>query len=52
MTTKGLLSENPDPTVDEIKEALAGNLCRCGCYQAIVQAVLRAARETREAVVR
>jgi len=43
MATKGLLNENPHPTLDEVKEALSGNLCRCGCYAAIAQAVLRAA---------
>ena len=44
MTAKAFLDENPDPTLDEVKEALAGNLCRCGCYQGIAQAVLAAAR--------
>jgi aerobic-type carbon monoxide dehydrogenase small subunit (CoxS/CutS family) len=43
MATKGLLNENPHPTLDEVKEALSGNLCRCGCYAAIGQAVLRVA---------
>lgn len=43
MTTRALLNENPNPTVDEIKEALSGNLCRCGCYAGITQAVLHAA---------
>jgi carbon-monoxide dehydrogenase small subunit len=45
MTAKAFLAENPDPTLDEVKEALAGNLCRCGCYQGIAQAVLAAARQ-------
>ena len=40
MTAKGLLNENPNPSINEIKENLSGNLCRCGCYSAIVQAVL------------
>ncbi len=43
MAAKGLLNENPDPTMDEVKEALAGNICRCGCYPAIARAVLKAA---------
>lgn len=43
MTAHGLLNENPAPTVDEIRSALSGNLCRCGCYQAITRAVQRAA---------
>jgi carbon-monoxide dehydrogenase small subunit len=43
MAATGLLNENPDPTLDEVKEALAGNICRCGCYPAIARAVLKAA---------
>ena len=39
MTTRALLDENPAPTLDEVKEALSGNLCRCGCYAAIAMAV-------------
>ena len=39
LTTVALLNENPKPTDDEIREYLAGNLCRCGSYQNIVQAV-------------
>ncbi len=42
MATKGLLLEKPKPTLSEIKEGLSGNLCRCGCYPAIGQAVLKA----------
>jgi len=48
MTAKGLLSENPDPTLEEVKEGLSGNLCRCGCYPAIAQATLRAAKKSME----
>jgi aerobic carbon-monoxide dehydrogenase small subunit len=48
MTAKAFLIENPEPTLDEVREALAGNLCRCGCYQGIAQAVLSAARTMRE----
>jgi len=47
MTTRAFLDENPDPSAEEVREALAGNLCRCGCYQGIVQAVLAAAAELR-----
>ena len=43
MATHGLLKENPRPARDEIRQALSGNLCRCGCYQAIARAVERAA---------
>ena len=35
--------DNPDPTEDEAREVIAGNLCRCTGYQNIVDAVLRAA---------
>ncbi len=45
MAAKSLLNENPNPTVDEIKLALSGNVCRCGCYPAIVRAVLHAAEK-------
>ena len=47
MTAKAFLMHNPEPTLDEVREALAGNLCRCGCYQGIAQAVLAAAERTR-----
>ncbi len=39
-----LLEKNPDPTETEIKEAVAGNLCRCTGYRSIVDAVLAASR--------
>lgn len=39
LTTVALLAENPSPNEDEIREYLAGNLCRCGSYQNIIQAV-------------
>ena len=42
MTTKVLLDKNPKPTDAQIKEALAGNLCRCGTHLRIVRAVKRA----------
>jgi len=45
MSTKALLNENPNPSISEIKEALSGNLCRCGCYAGIIQAVLHASQE-------
>jgi aerobic-type carbon monoxide dehydrogenase small subunit (CoxS/CutS family) len=40
-----LLGRNPNPTVPEIQEGLAGNLCRCACYFQITEAVLAAAGE-------
>ena len=45
MAAYGLLSENPDPSEDEVREGLEGNLCRCTGYQNIVKAVQQAARE-------
>lgn len=44
MTTLELLGENPDPSDEEIKEALGGNLCRCTGYQSILDSVRLAAR--------
>ena len=48
LMTKQLLDENPNPDDDEIKHYLSGNLCRCGAYPEIVQAV-RLAGEKRRA---
>ena len=48
MTAKGLLDAEPDPSRERIKEALAGNLCRCTGYHQIVESVETAARELRE----
>lgn len=42
MTTKALLDKNPKPSDRQIKEALAGNLCRCGTHVRILRAVKRA----------
>jgi carbon-monoxide dehydrogenase small subunit len=47
LSTVALLDENPDPTEDEIRWALSGNLCRCTGYQNIVKSVLWAARKMR-----
>ena len=43
MAAGDLLSRNPHPTVAEVQEGLAGNLCRCGGYQQITEAVMAAA---------
>ncbi|HEX9041898.1 MAG TPA: (2Fe-2S)-binding protein [Trebonia sp.] len=43
MAAADLLSENPNPTEEEVRDGLEGNLCRCTGYQNIVRAVLRAA---------
>jgi carbon-monoxide dehydrogenase small subunit len=45
MTAKALLEKEPAPSRDRIKEALAGNLCRCTGYQQIFEAVEEAARQ-------
>lgn len=45
MAADDLLRRNPHPTVPQIQEGLAGNLCRCGCYVQITEAVLAAAEE-------
>ncbi len=47
MAAKALLEENPDPSEDEIRWALSGNLCRCTGYQNIVKAVLDGAKAMR-----
>jgi carbon-monoxide dehydrogenase small subunit len=47
MSAKALLAENPDPTEDEVRWALSGNLCRCTGYQNIVKSVLWAAAKMR-----
>ena len=39
MQAAALLAENPKPTHDQIRETMAGNICRCGCYQRIENAV-------------
>lgn len=49
MSAKGLLNENPDPTVEEAKHALSGNLCRCGTYPAVLRAVMHAAENMKKA---
>jgi len=42
LTAKALLDENPDPTEEEVRLGLSGNLCRCTGYVNIVEAVLAA----------
>jgi carbon-monoxide dehydrogenase small subunit len=44
LSAKALLDANPDPTTDEIRDALAGNLCRCTGYTKMIEAVRVAAR--------
>ncbi len=47
MSSYALLEDNPNPTTAEIKEALAGNICRCGEYPKILNAVRKAAAQLR-----
>jgi len=47
VATKALLDENPDPTEEEARYYLAGNLCRCTGYDKVIRAVLDAASELR-----
>src|SRR5579863_6288060 len=44
MTTRSLLNQNPHPTLEDAKEALNNNLCRCGTHTRILNAVMRAAK--------
>ena len=49
LNTKALLDHNPDPTEDQVREMLSGNLCRCTGYTKPVEAVLAAARNSKPA---
>ena len=44
MAAKSLLNQTPQPTLDQVKQGLAANLCRCGTHTRIVQAVMLAAK--------
>jgi carbon-monoxide dehydrogenase small subunit len=44
MSAKALLEDNPNPTEEEVKEGLSGNLCRCGNYGLIIESVMEAAK--------
>jgi carbon-monoxide dehydrogenase small subunit len=48
MTSSALLEQNPNPTEDEIRRAISGNLCRCTGYMNIVKAVQYAAEKMAE----
>jgi len=47
LTAKALLDQNPVPSEDQIREALAGNLCRCTGYSKIIEAIKSVAERTR-----
>jgi carbon-monoxide dehydrogenase small subunit len=44
ITTYSLLNKNPTPTIEEIREALEGNLCRCTGYAQIIESVMKASK--------
>jgi aerobic carbon-monoxide dehydrogenase small subunit len=48
LMTRQLLAENPDPSEDEIRHYLSGNLCRCAAYPEIIEAVKLAARKRKQ----
>jgi len=45
MSAKALLDENPNPTREDVQEAISGNLCRCTGYLPIIEAILEASRK-------
>jgi len=48
ISAKYLLTQNPHPTHEEVVEGMAGNLCRCGGYERIIEAVISAAEKAEE----
>ena len=50
MSARALLDKNPDPSESEIKEAIAGNFCRCTGYFPIIKAIISAAKLEREEI--
>jgi carbon-monoxide dehydrogenase small subunit len=49
LAAKALLDEKPDPTLDELKHFMHGNICRCTGYKKIVESIMAAAKTMREA---
>jgi carbon-monoxide dehydrogenase small subunit len=47
ITAKALLDENPNPSMDEIRKGISGNLCRCTGYTRIIEAILEVANKKR-----
>lgn len=50
MQAKSLLAENPNPTANDVKDYIRGNLCRCGNYPNIVESILTAAKNMKNKV--
>lgn len=48
LSALSLLLKNPDPTIEEIREAISGNLCRCTGYTQIIEAIMSGAERLRE----
>jgi aerobic-type carbon monoxide dehydrogenase small subunit (CoxS/CutS family) len=46
MSAVGLLRANPNPTREQARQAMAGNICRCGAYDSYLNGIMRAARQT------
>jgi aerobic-type carbon monoxide dehydrogenase small subunit (CoxS/CutS family) len=46
LATTALLAENPKPSIDDVKRACSGNLCRCGTYPHVINAALKASGQT------
>ena len=49
MTAKALLNENPEPTEEEVREALAGNYCRCGTHYTALESIMAYVQKNKEA---
>ncbi|HTS66056.1 MAG TPA: (2Fe-2S)-binding protein [Candidatus Acidoferrales bacterium] len=49
MAAKGFLDQHPNPTLEDVKHGLGGNLCRCGTYMGVRQAVLEASKNMKGA---
>ena len=52
MSAKALIDENPDPTEEEIRKGISGNLCRCTGYAKIVESIKEAAQSMKEGITK